>query len=104
MIKSLTNITARSPLQKIPNVGPSIAHDMNRLGIQRIEDLINQDPEAMYLALCGLDGVRHDPCVGDVFAAAVDFARGKPAAPWWEYSRRRKSAERTLKAKGEADV
>ena len=36
-----------------------------------------------------MDGQRHDPCLLDTFNAAVDFANGGPARPWWEYSRER---------------
>ncbi len=36
--------------------------------------------------------MRHDPCLLDTFHAAVDVADGRPARPWWEYSRERKAA------------
>jgi hypothetical protein len=88
---STPEITRR--LQQIPNVGPAIAVDLLRLGITRVEDLAGRDPAALYEQLCALDGARHDPCVLDTFTAAVAFANGEPAQPWWIYSRRRKERE-----------
>lgn len=85
------------PLQTIPNVGPAIAEDLRRLGIRVPADLAGRDPQALYERLGELDGKRPDPCVLDTFAAAVDFASGKPGRPWWEYSRRRLAAQRGRK-------
>ena len=81
-------------LQAIPNVGPRIAADLRRLGINEVDDLAGKDPNELYQRLCAMDGVRHDPCVGDTFAAAVSYANGGPPEPWWEFSRRRKAAAR----------
>lgn len=81
-------------LQEIPNVGPAIADDLVRLGITALEDLEGQDPSRLYLRLCALDGVRHDPCVLDTFSAIVSYANGEPPEPWWVFSRRRKQRER----------
>lgn len=78
-------------LRKLPNIGPAMARDLLRLGIEREADLRGQDPEELYRRLCALDGRRHDPCVLDTFTAVVDFASGAPARPWWEYSRQRKA-------------
>jgi len=80
-----------SRLCRIPNVGPAMAEDLLRLGIESLEDARGRDPDALYEELCALEGVRHDPCVRDVFAAVLDFAHGAPAQPWWIYSRERKS-------------
>ena len=44
----------------------------------------------MYDDLCDTTGDRHDPCVIDVFIAAVRFMGGKPAKPWWKYTAERK--------------
>jgi Pathogenicity locus len=80
-------------LLDVPNVGPAVALDLVRLGISTPEALAGRDPDEMYAALCRLDGVRHDPCVHDVFAAAVSFADGKPARPWRAFSAERKARE-----------
>jgi hypothetical protein len=37
-----------------------------------------------------MDGVRHDPCLADVFLAAVDYMNGAPKRPWHWYTARRK--------------
>ncbi|MDX1611505.1 MAG: helix-hairpin-helix domain-containing protein [Candidatus Thermoplasmatota archaeon] len=78
----------------IPNVGPATAGDLIRLGIERIEDLADEDPEELYRRLVVMDGHPHDPCVRDVFAAAVAFARDGVVKPWWHYTKLRKARER----------
>jgi hypothetical protein len=60
--------------------------------VQEPADLRGQDADELFERLCALDGRRHDPCLLDTFHAAVDVADGKPARPWWEYSRERKAA------------
>ncbi len=79
-------------LTDLPNVGEATARDLEHLGIHAPRELIGRDANALYDALCHLSGARHDPCVLDVLAAAIDFAEGAPARPWWVYSRRRKQA------------
>ncbi len=83
-----------SDLTSVPNVGPAVAGKLGRLGVERAEDLRGQDPEALFERLCAMDGRRHDPCLLDTFVAAVDFADGGPARPWWDYSRERKARGR----------
>jgi len=77
-------------LEDIPNVGPSIAADFRLLGIATPAGLCGQDPYALYDRLCAKTGERQDPCVIDVFIAAVRFMEGKPARPWWAYTAQRK--------------
>jgi hypothetical protein len=79
-------------LEDIPNVGPAIAGDLQRLGITSPADLLGRDPYAMYDELCRVTGVRHDPCVLDVFIAAVRFMAGGPKKPWWSFTAERKRA------------
>jgi len=88
--------TARA-LQKLPNIGPAMAHDLMRLGIDSADQLATRDPDELYAALCALDGATHDPCVLDTFMAAIDAARGLPARPWWDYTplRKARQAERS---------
>lgn len=80
-------------LTDVPNVGPRTAEDLRQLGIRTPADLRGQDPAALYSRLCALSGLRHDPCVLDVFTAAVEFMAGAPARPWWHYTPRRKRAD-----------
>jgi hypothetical protein len=76
-------------LTTIPNVGPKIAAKLRRLGIDEPNDLRGHDGEDLFERLCAMEGRRLDPCLLDTFVAAVDFANGAPARPWWEYSRER---------------
>jgi len=82
-------------LQQIPNVGPSIAAGLRRIGVSSPQDLLGKDAYTMYNDLCRKTGVHHDPCVIDVFIAAVRFMAGEPSKPWWKYTSERK---RTLAA------
>lgn len=83
--------SAITQLQHIPNVGPATAGDFRVLDIATPQDLIGRNPYAMYDALCTRTGQRHDPCVMDVFIAAVRFMEGAPAAPWYAYTAERKA-------------
>lgn len=78
-------------LTSIPNVGPAVAAKLHRLGIEQPDDLRDRDPDELFERLCALDGRRHDPCLLDTFVAAVAYAGGGPARPWWEFSRERKA-------------
>ena len=81
-------------LLELPNVGPATALDLVRLGLFESKALKKQNADAMYAKLCKIDGVRHDPCVIDVFASLVAFANGAPARPWWYYTPERKKRAR----------
>jgi hypothetical protein len=80
-------------LTDMPNIGPKVAAKLRRLDINSQEDLRGEDGEDLFERLCALDGRRHDPCLLDTFVAAVDYANGAPARPWWEYSRERLARE-----------
>ena len=92
-------ISPSRALQALPNVGPSVAGDLLRLGIQSPGQLKGRDPFRMYDQICRKDGVRHDPCLIDVFISITEIANGKPARPWWHFTARRKAA---LKKRGSA--
>ncbi len=77
-------------LEDLPNVGPSIAGDLRGIGVSLPSDLPGRDPYALYDALCAATGIRHDPCVLDVFISAVRFMEGAPAHTWWHYTAERK--------------
>ena len=87
-------------LEQLPNIGPSLATDLRRLGIRAPAELAGRDPYALYESLCHLMGTRQDPCVLDVFIASVRFMEGAPPRPWWHYTPERK---RTLAAREGAD-
>jgi hypothetical protein len=77
-------------LQDIPNVGPTVASDLRRLGITSPDELLGRDPYAMYDDLCRITGQRHDPCLLDTFISAVRYMEGAPKQAWWKYTAERK--------------
>jgi hypothetical protein len=85
-----TSRTEFTQLEQIPNIGPSIAANLRRIGVSAPPDLLGKDPYALYDALCRATSLRQDPCVLDVFIAAVRFMAGEPAKPWWKYTPERK--------------
>jgi hypothetical protein len=91
---------ALKALQTMPNIGPAMAEDLLRLGIRAPEELVGRDPKQLYEELSRLDGVRHDPCVLDVFSAAVSFAETGVPEPWWTFSRARKAEEKEQRRRG----
>ena len=77
-------------LTHIPNVGKATVADLQLLGIEQPQQLVGQNPFAMYKELCRLSGTTHDPCVIDVFIAIVRYMEGGPDLPWWHYTAERK--------------
>ncbi len=78
-------------LQDIPNVGPATEADLRLLGLSEPAHLIGQDADALYQRLCRLTGQRHDPCVIDVFRAAIHFMETGESRKWHEFSADRKN-------------
>ena len=68
-------------LQRIPGVGISIAHDLWNIGITDIDQLIGEDPIALYNASNKFAGVVQDRCLLYVFRCAVYFAQ-TPEHQW----------------------
>ena len=77
-------------LTDLPNVGPATAGDLRLLGIETPAQLAGRDPVELYETLCTRTGVRHDPCMLDVFISITRFVDGDDARPWWAYTRERK--------------
>jgi hypothetical protein len=77
-------------LTDLPNVGPSIAGDLQLIGINHVDDLIGRDPYVMYAELNSATHVRHDPCVIDVFISITRIMDGESPRPWWDYTAERK--------------
>jgi hypothetical protein len=78
-------------LADLRNVGRAALKDFEVLGIVSVPQLAKEKPRELYERLCALTQARHDPCVEDVFAAAIHQARTGEALNWWEFSRRRKN-------------
>ncbi len=76
--------------EAIPNVGPATIRYLELLGITAPYELIGQDPYSMYRELCDLTGRKIDPCLADVFIAAVRFMEGEAPRKWWHYTEERK--------------
>lgn len=64
-VRSKTHI-----LTDLSNIGPSIAEDLRVVGIQTPQDLVGKDPLQLYKQLNAITGIRHDPCVLDVFMSS----------------------------------
>lgn len=79
----------RDELGTLRNVGPATRRDLARLGIENPRQLARRTPDALFVALEKLAGPQ-DPCVWDVFAAAIHHARTGEALPWWHFSAERK--------------
>ena len=77
-------------LTDLPNIGPSIAKDLEGIGIKAPRQLIGKDPVALYTSLCQTTGVRHDPFVLDTFISITRFMAGESPKPWWSYTEERK--------------
>jgi Pathogenicity locus len=81
-------------LTDLPNVGTSLAGDLQLIGIQTPAQLKGRDPYAMYERLCEVTQRRHDPCVIDVFISVTRFMNGEPPAVWWQFTEERKKVLR----------
>ncbi len=77
-------------LTDLPNIGKASAMDLQLLGIHTPENLIGRCPFEMYDSLCQITGVRHDPCVIDVFISVTQFMAGEKAQSWWQFTEFRK--------------
>lgn len=97
-MKKVLDPQAAVALEQIPNVGPSIAGDLRKIGVRAPQELRGQDPLALYEKVNHSTQQVHDPCLLDVFMAAVDFMNGKGNAPWYSFTARRKKL--LSKAKG----
>ena len=90
MVKALYATAARV-LTDIPNIGIALAADLLSVGIATPSDVARMDVLAVYEALRGPMGKRHDPCVLDSFIAAKKFINGGPRQPWWDFTAERKA-------------
>lgn len=79
-------------LTDLPNIGPAMAKDLLLLGVHEPRQLVGMSPFQMYETLCEKTGVRHDPCVIDVFMSITGFMAGDDPQPWWAYTPLRKQA------------
>jgi hypothetical protein len=85
-------------LGELISIGPAMLRDFDLLRIRSVSQLARQNPLSMYERLSRITGQRQDPCVLDVFSAAVAQARNPrlPAAQcqWWYWSKKRKTGKK----------
>ena len=91
----------RRQLDDLISIGPAMLRDFELLRIRSVAQLARQNPQRMYARLNRVSGQRQDPCVLDVFCAAVAQARN-PRLPaeqcqWWYWSKRRKQRSKEVK-------
>lgn len=73
-------------LLTLANIGPAMCQDLVDLGIHTIHELAKADPDELYLRLQRVTGTKQDPCVWDVFAAAIYEACTGEKHPWWHWT------------------
>jgi len=81
-------------LTDLANVGPATLADLHTLGIRTVRQLARHDALRLYRSLCRRTGVRHDPCVIDVFMAIIHQAKGGKPTAWWKFTPSRKRLTR----------
>ena len=81
-------------LSDLPNIGPAIAKDLERIGIKTPQQLAGRDAFELYLRLCEAKGRRQDPCVLDTLMSVVDFMNGGEPQVWWAYTPERKRLQK----------
>ena len=77
-------------LDALPNIGKSMAKNLELIGIDHPQKLVGKNPFDLYDKLCKKTGKHVDHCVIDVFMSSVDFMEGGEPKPWWEFTSRRK--------------
>lgn len=81
-----------SELRTVPGVGPSIERDLLDLGLKRVPDLVDQDPDELFQRLALIRGSPMDRCVLYVFRCAIYYAREERHDPellkWWNWKDR----------------
>lgn len=76
-------------LLKIPGVGSNMKQHLVNIGYNFVEDLVGQDPEAIYKKDCLFQQTQVDRCALYVYRLAVYFAETKNPDPdklqWWKW-------------------
>jgi hypothetical protein len=91
---------AAGQLRELRNVGKAALQDLEVLGVRTVAQLAQQSPDRLFERLQTITGRKQDPCVWDVFAAAICQARTGVALPWWEFTLARKEREARAAGKG----
>lgn len=83
-------------LSDLVSVGPATIDIFKTLGIYSLTDLIDKEARELYEKLCKITNAKHDPCVEDVFRAAIEQVKN-PNLPnekkkWFYWSQVRKQS------------
>jgi hypothetical protein len=74
-------------LRTIPGIGKSLALDLWNIGIRKVDDLKNKNPNTLYRKLNRQTGTAQDPCVLYTFRCAIYFASERihdaDKLKWW---------------------
>jgi nucleotidyltransferase/DNA polymerase involved in DNA repair len=81
----------KSELLSLMNIGPAMQKDFTVLGITTIAQLAQANADELYERLQKITKQKHDPCVWDVFAAAIHEAKTGKKTPWWHWTPLRKA-------------
>ena len=84
---------ANNELLSLMNVGTATYKDLQLLKIHSIHQLADADADELYTRLQKITGQAHDPCVWDIFAAAINEACSGKKQPWWEFTKIRKKKQ-----------
>ncbi|MCA0756365.1 helix-hairpin-helix domain-containing protein [Paenibacillus sp. N4] len=87
-------LLAMARFQRIPSIGPKLAHHLVELGFYSLEDIKAGGESGAELVerLERLHGVWMDPCVEDVMRLAVHHAAHPGSGKqWWDFTVERKS-------------
>lgn len=82
---------SKHELYSLKNVGKATFEDLQKLGIDSIDELSKAVPDNLYQRIQQITGTAHDPCVWDVFAAIIHEAKTGEKTNWWEWSKMRKA-------------
>ena len=89
MKKHTPMIGPEKELLTIPGIGKSLSRDLVDLGIHRVRDLKDRDPERLYQKLNVLRGRHIDRCVLYAFRCAIYYATASKHDPhllkWWNW-------------------
>jgi hypothetical protein len=88
-------MTTALKLSDLRNIGRAGLSDFAVLGVESVAQLATCRPGDLFLDLQRLTGKRQDPCVYDVFAAAVHQAKTGEALNWWAFTAQRKVLQKT---------
>lgn len=80
-------------LLKLHNVGNATYKDLQLLGISCVTELAESCPDELFIRLQAITNQTHDPCMWDIFAAAIHEARTGEKLPWWKWTPVRKERQ-----------